>query len=136
MDGFHCRCLRKIFGIPSAYVSGVSNIEVLDRAGSVLLRHKLHQQQLLLYGRIARLPDDDVLRRSILITSDVRPAYFNFHRRGAPRHTWHNQVFQLALKAAGDIANLRRLVKDKELWRSQVIAYTRREQERCRFGAI
>ena len=54
-----------------------------------------------------------MLRRSILLTSDVRPADFNFHRRSAPRDTGHNQVFQLALKAAEGIANLKFFVRIK-----------------------
>ena len=32
LDGFHCRCLRRIFGIPPSFVSRVSNEDVLSTA--------------------------------------------------------------------------------------------------------
>ena len=134
LDSFHVSCLRRIYAIPPAYISRVADFEVLQRSGCSFLRFQLQRAQLTLYGHVVRLPDKDVLRRSILIASDVRPAYYNFKQRGAPRHTWHSQVFQLALKVAGDLDNLRRLTKSKDLWNHQVIAFTRREQERCAFG--
>ena len=78
MDGFHCGYLTEILGVPNAYISRVSDVAIFHRGGSALLRHKLLKQQLLLYGRIARLPGDDILRRSILMLGDVRLAYLNF----------------------------------------------------------
>ena len=93
LDGMYCKGLRKILKIPAAYFSRISNETVLQQAGQPRARALLLEQQLLLYGEIVRLPDESILRRSILISGSMRPAHFNFHRRGRPRHNWHDQVF-------------------------------------------
>ena len=63
LNGFHCRCLRKIVGIPSAYISRVSNVRVLKEAQEAPLERQLLRQQLLLYGRLIRAPSADPLRK-------------------------------------------------------------------------
>ena len=54
IDGFHCGCLRQIYGIPHSYISRVSNATVLERASEIPLHRQLLRQQLLYYGRLQR----------------------------------------------------------------------------------
>ena len=94
LDGFHCRCLRKILKIPSAYYSRISNDRVLQEAGKPKARILLLQQQLILYGKLARLDSSSVLRKSLLLPGGVRPIHFNFRPRGRLRNNWYKQVFK------------------------------------------
>ena len=63
-----------------------------------------------------------MLRRLILVQNDVRPASFNFRRRGAPRHCWHNCVFNHCLKAAGGLNQLRQQLYAQD-WKLRVKSY-------------
>ena len=93
------------------------------------------KHQLFLYGHIARLPADDILRRSILVPGDVRPAHYSFKKRGAPKHQWHDRVFQKALGIAGTLQELRTVILSELEWRHRVDEYLKVEQARCAFGA-
>ena len=53
LDGFHARCLRKIFNIPHAYYSRVSNKEVLARASVTTFSGQLLRHQLMLLRQVA-----------------------------------------------------------------------------------
>jgi len=89
LNGFHCRCLRKIVGIPSAYISRVSNARVLKEAKEAPLERQLLRQQLLLYGRLIRAPSADPLRKLTFIDGMDQPTTTMFVRkRGRPRNTW------------------------------------------------
>ena len=89
LNGFHCRCLRKIVGIPSAYISRVSNARVLKEAQEAPLERQLLRQQLLLYGRLIRAPSADPLRKLTFIDGMDQPTTTMFVRkRGRPRNTW------------------------------------------------
>ena len=56
LDGFYARCLRRIYRIPAAYVSRVSNRIVFERAGVAPLTQQLLQQQLVLMGLGRKVP--------------------------------------------------------------------------------
>ena len=71
LDGAYCRFLRRIVGIPPAYVSRVSNAEIYSKADRVPARYLLLRRQLLLYGHVARLPNEDVLRISLLVKGSI-----------------------------------------------------------------
>ena len=45
LNGFYCRCLRRILKIPAAFVSRVSNQTVLSRAGALPLTEQLSKRQ-------------------------------------------------------------------------------------------
>ena len=72
------------------------------------------RQQLLFYGHIARLPDNNILRRSILTPNHVRTAHYNFRRKRTPRRYYHNHVFTTALRIAGELTALHSLLKIKQ----------------------
>ena len=63
LDGFQCRCLRVILRIAPSLISRVSNKTVLDRAGALKLSTLLLRHQPMLFGKVARAPDEDVLRK-------------------------------------------------------------------------
>ena len=41
IDGFHCACLRQIYGIPHSYISRISNATVLEKASEIPLHRQL-----------------------------------------------------------------------------------------------
>ena len=82
LQGFHCRCLRRILGIAPAYFSRVSNLKVLEQAGEVSFDKQLLQSQLILYGRVVRAPDTDPIRKLTFIAGTTEPATNRFVRCG------------------------------------------------------
>ena len=106
LDGFHCRCLRRIVRIPPAYVSRVSNASVLDQASQPKLSKLLLKQQLVLFGRVARAPESDPLRK-ITFCNDLRPVTDQFVRRvGRPRNEWAVMLHREALKMNADMSSI------------------------------
>ena len=121
LDGFHARCLRKITRIKPSFISRVSNAAVLKQAGQTELRRQLMKQQLLLYGRLARSPNDDVLRQLTFIPDSVRAATGRYVRRvGRPRNEWAVMLDKEARKMH---ANPSAIINDQELWKRAVVAY-------------
>ena len=110
LDGFYCRCLREIQGIPHSMLSHITNLEVLRRASEKPLTSTLQRQQLLLFGRVATLPADSVIRRVVFNDDSVVPLQIAGRKRGRPRITWSNTLYALALSAcshdAGTLQNL------------------------------
>ena len=120
LDAFHCRCLRRIHGIKDAYYSRVSNADVLAIAGSKPMRNRLLDHQLQLYGHIARKDDGDPIREAVLTTYTIRPRKHEGRRRvGRPRHQLNNEVFRIALKVAGNTANLAEMLANTETARAR-----------------
>ena len=137
LDAFYVVCLRRFLGILPAFISLVPDYEIFLRYGNHLLRFQLLRRQLLLYGYVVRLPEDDILRRSVLVPGDVQPANFGFRQRGAPRHHQHSKIFKCAIRVAdGDLLELRRILRCKPAWENAVGAYMKKEIKRCEFGAF
>ena len=89
LNGFHCRCLRVLLRIAPSYISRVSNKTVLSQAQQAPLGASLLQQQLLYYGRIARAPMDDPLRKLTFHPQTTVPVNMVYVRRiGRPRNEW------------------------------------------------
>ena len=107
LDGFHCRCLRQVQSIPHPMISHTSNAEVLRQAGAQPMSTTLCGRQLLLFGRIAALPETSLVRRVLFVPGSVVPAQFVGRRgRGRPKLTWPNTVYALALEACGHDAQV------------------------------
>ena len=120
LDAFHCRCLRRIYGVKDAYYSRVSAVSILAMAGTEPLRATLLNHQLQLYGDIARKPDGDPIREAVLTTSTVRPRQHEGHRRvGRARHQWNNEVFREALRVAGNTTVLSEMLADSDAARNR-----------------
>ena len=99
LDGFHARCLRRILGIPPAFVSRVSNQVVFQRAGVKPLSEQLLKRQLLVLGRVACSPAGGPLRRDTFVVELLQPQIGRFVPKvGRPRQDWTAEV----LKAGRD----------------------------------
>ena len=109
LNGFQNRCLRTIWGIKPAYVSRISNANVLETTGQRPLTARLQKQQLLLYGRVARQSEGNL--------APWRPAVDMVVRNvGRPRLAWAPEVGKLALQAAGCMRRLEETIGDEREW--------------------
>lgn len=121
LDGFQNRCLRSIWGIKVAYISRVSNAQVLQRTGQQRLSAELERQQLLLYGKVARLRNNDLMREVALCPGTLRPATDRYVRKvGRPRLDWTTEVGKLALHAAGSVSSLEASIAVESSWKNLV----------------
>lgn len=94
LNGFQARCLRGIVGIKPAFISRVSNKIVLQRASQSSYTKQL-RLQLKLFGRIARAPDNDVIRKLTFCPNSLRAATDRYIRKaGRPRNEWATMLFQ------------------------------------------
>ena len=56
LNGFQAKCLRQILGIPAAFISRISNKELLRRADYPEATSSLLQAQLQIFGKVLRTP--------------------------------------------------------------------------------
>ena len=126
LDGFHARCLRKLMGIPPAYISRVSNATVFTSAGCEPCSQQLLQQQLFLFGDIAT-SSAGPLRTSVFLVDSLSLIEDSITRgRGRPRDTWAKQLRAIALKIAGSEVLLESLLAAGSTcneWRAVVKSY-------------
>ena len=101
LDSFHVQCLRRICRVPCAYVSRVSNQDIIDRTGQDTLSERLAKQQIKMYTSITQLPESDVLRKLTCEPNAETPRVWNQRRRrGRPKQQWAHCVH--ALKRAAE----------------------------------
>ena len=102
IDAFQAMCLRKILRIPHPMISHVSNNSVLQSAGERSLSKQLAARQVILFCKIAVLPDDSLLRNTVFKPSSFDLKLFEgARRRGRPRVSWVSAVSTQALSIAG-----------------------------------
>jgi hypothetical protein len=95
LDGFYARCLRRIFRIPPAFLSRVSNTKVFTQADVVPISDQLLLSQLTLLGKVARSPDGGPLKRDTFVPGTLRPQVGSTLRRvGRPRQTWTEELLK------------------------------------------
>jgi len=125
LDGFYCRCLRRILGIQSSYMSRVSNATVLSQAGMKPFSAQVLKQQLLLLGRAALAPDGSPMRCNTFADGTLIPQIGRFIRKvGRPRQDWTSQLMLVAEGRLG-IRRLQTLLADRSegsllRWRREV----------------
>ena len=100
LDAFHCRCLRRVLRIPPSWISHVPNNVVLAIANSKPLSSQVLFQQLMLFGKIAKLSDLDFLRQLTFEPSSLTPTKCIYRRRGRPRLAWQSVLSGLAAGSA------------------------------------
>ena len=84
-----------------------------------LLKH-----QLVLYGKVARAPDDDALRKITFMPGTLQPVTDRFVRKtGRPRHEWASQLKNEALRVVGLHASLEEVLTDDQGWKQAVHRY-------------
>ena len=118
INAFHCRCLRRIMGIPPPWISHVPNNVVLAAACSAPLADKLLFQQLVLFGKNAKLPNSDFLRQLSFEPSTINPSRCIFRRRGRPRLSWqsvlHGHAVNISPQGGEQVSDL--LLGPSPLW--------------------
>jgi hypothetical protein len=120
LNGFHCRCLRKILRIQPSFISRVSNAKVLATAAVPPLGRQLLKQQLLMYGRVARSMATDPLR-DVTFHVGLFPATSRFVRRvGRPRNEWATMLHKEALNMN---PRFETILHNKEEWKRAVHRY-------------
>ena len=121
LNGFQARCLRDMMRIPHPYFSRVSNKTVLERSGQTALTTELLRSQLIMFGRVARAPDDDTRRRLTFCPGSLRPTTCRHLRRvGRPRHEWASQLLDVAVRTWGSLARVEQLATHMILWEIEV----------------
>ena len=100
LNAFQCKCLRRILKIPPSWISHVPNNVVLAASGTKPLVDSLLFQQLVLFGKIAKLTDTDFLRQLTFEPSSIYPSKCMFRRRGRPRLAWQSVLHGLAISSA------------------------------------
>jgi len=94
IDGFHCKCLRRLLSIPSSFISRVSNETVLERAKEKPLSLSLLHRQAAQYRKIAASTVDN-LAKQLVCNNEGRPKMWSVRRRrGRPRQHWSAEVFK------------------------------------------
>jgi len=125
VDGLFARCLRRIMGIPPAFISRVSNAKVFAQAGVRPLSHQLLQKQLRLLGKVAFSPAGSPLRRDTFVDDSLRPQIGRYIRRiGRPRQDWTSCVLGEGRRLLGD-TRMNQLLTDTsegalQRWNQQV----------------
>ena len=124
LNAFHCRCLRRIMKIPPSWISHVLNNVVLTAAGSTPLADKLLFQQLVLFGKIAKLPNNDFLRQLSFEPYTVNPSRCIFRRRGRPRLSWQSVLLGHAVnispQGAQQVSDLLLVPSPLQTWKWHV----------------
>ena len=105
LDAFHMKGLRKILSIPHAYISRVTNEQVLASANRrarlnkgkeiTIASQRLDRSQLTLFGHILRAERDDPMR-SVAVDDRGERLKANFRRVGRPRVKWYDVVRKIA----------------------------------------
>ena len=126
VDGFYCKCLRQILKISPSFISRVSNQYILKQFKAIPLSRTCLQRQLLLFGKIRRLPNSCIVRGNVFVNGSCDLVNLSGKRRGRPRNTWANELS----KQAHEIANgrdLNMLLANKDTWKTQVVQFVRQK---------
>ena len=114
LDGFYARCLRRVLGIPAAFVSRVSNKSVFEKACVQPLTEQISFRQLVLLGKVARSPADSLLRRCVFIDDTLIPEVGRFVRRvGRPRLDWTTELMKAGAIKFGSTATFEKLLRNQ-----------------------
>ena len=95
LDGFQCRCLRKIVGIAPSYWSRISNATVMQVAARQPLSELLAKERTTYLGQVAQRDGTDFVRCSIFEadTNKIKVTAAK-RRRGRPRKCWMTEVMR------------------------------------------
>ena len=107
LDAFHMKGLRKILSIPHAYISRVTNEQVLASANHrarlntgkqiTIASQRLDRSQLTLFGHILRAERDDPMR-SVAVDDRGERLKADFRPVGRPRVKWYDVARKIAEK--------------------------------------
>ena len=122
LDGFYARSLRRIFHVPAAFISRVSNAKVFELAKVRPLSDQLLDRQLLLLGKAARSSPGCPLRQDVFHENTLIPQIgFYVRRLGRPRQDWTNQLLREASNLFGH-QHVESILRDESLLHSTLKA--------------
>ena len=119
LDGFYAKCLRQILKISPSFISRVTNEFVLQQFNTQPLSTILLKRQLQLFGKVARMPNHNVVRESVFEHDSIDMKQSGNRRRGRPRNTWTNEFRKRALIICQD-ADMLATIMSKESWDAKV----------------
>ena len=95
LNGFQCKCLRKIMGIKLPFISHIPNVEVYRRSGHIPATKILAEIQLQMLGKIRQSPQRSQLHAATFMAGTTRSACDQYVRRvGRPRKEWLTTVLE------------------------------------------
>ena len=128
LNGFQSRCLRRILAIKPAYYSRVSSKKVLDQSSQPLYSQQLLKQQLVMFGRVARLPNEDPLRRLTFCPNSLDPACSRHIRRVVrPRNEWASKLTEVATQLVNNTKELWTMIGDEAIF----VTYLNKQYSPC-----
>ena len=123
LNGFQNRCLRSVLGIKSAFVSRISNAQVLARSGHAALTDTLNKKQLGLFGKVLRAAHDSPLHLSSFIPGTTTAATERYVRRvGRPRREWITDLTRCAGTLFGSMQAAKQIAQQPKSWKAAVSA--------------
>ena len=128
IDAFHAQSLRKITGIPHSMLSHISNAEVWRISAQRQLSKTLLCRQLLLFGKIAGMPDESCMRSAVFVPASCCPVQPGRRGRGRPRLRWETTLHAHALEILDDHhGNLNQMLREvphpNHRWKMAVSRY-------------
>ena len=121
LNGFQARCLRKVLGVKSAYISRVSNSDILRMAGHTQASELLLSAQLVQFGKAMRAPQSSPLHRAGWTGGTDEPAVSYYVRRvGRPRKEWVPTVLNEARRRNASGTPIRDLARDESMWKHHI----------------
>ena len=124
LDGFQAKCLRRILKISPAFISRVSNKYIRNQFKAHPLSVTLLERQLMLFGHVARAPQNSILYRMLFDDNQ-----FNLRelplKRGRPKDTWARKLKQASIQCCGSVQQFASMVKDPIAWKATVRHFCR-----------
>eukprot|EP00973_Karenia_brevis_P059241 8247809-Karenia_brevis.AAC.1 len=121
LNGFYCKCLRRILGIAPSHISRVSNAYILNQFLTQRLDTILLKRQLKLFGEIARSSEDSMMRISVFEPNTFNIRTIGTRRRGRPRNTWGLQLHKMASQIANIHGmSLNQILTNKSSWENAI----------------
>ena len=116
--------MRRILKIPHSFYSRVSNHDVGVISNTIPLSLQLLKHQLMLYGRISRLPSDHILRVQCLNADSPTPIRVLKRGRGRPRCQWADCVFNHVMHASNNMRTFEQICDSNPMyWKYRVQRY-------------
>ena len=79
----------------------------------------LLERQLILYGKIVRLPDDHPTRLSIFQPGSFSPASHGVRRRGRPRYEWGHEIAKIVAEISScAVMSVQMMIMNEKFWRN------------------
>ena len=128
LDGFQNRCLRKIIGVKPSWISRVTNVDVLARAGHTAASALLLERQLHQFGKVLRSGPEHPLRLASFVPGTEQPATEHYVRRcGRPAKEFVPDMIRHTVSIFGNFPAAMAIAHQKQQWSAAVRQAIRQE---------